>query len=145
MSNRASILAGACVTAQSSGAGVNYLVETPDGTLYLVFIDFNNDVAFTKSSDNGLSWSQPTVLFVGTTTALAVWYDRWSDIAAGLIHCAYTEAGNDDTMYRTINTESSDALSTETIIFAGGTTAGGGQLTIARARGGGGYFPPPIL
>lgn len=136
---RANVVAQSSTAAQFNGAGVNYLIETPSGVIYLVCVDTGSDVTLLKSSDGGLSWSNPVVVFAGSVTALSVWYDRWSDIAAGLIHCAYSESGNDDTLYRTIDTESSDALSTETVIFAGGTTAGGGQVSITRARGGNVY------
>ena len=127
------------VAGDYTGAGTKYVVQTPAGDIYIIHIDGNNDISFTKSTDGGFSWGVPVVVFAGTATAVSVWYDRWSDIAAGLIHCAYQESGTDDTLYRTIDTESSDALSTQTVIFAGGTTAGGGQLTIARARGGNVY------
>lgn len=123
------------VAAHYDGGGTNYVVETPSA-LYVVYVDTNSDVAFRKSTDGGITWSAATVIFAGTTTALSVWYDRWSNISAGLIHCAYTESGGDDTLYRSIDTESADALGTQTTIFAGGTTAGGGQVSITRARGG---------
>jgi hypothetical protein len=124
---------------QFNGAGTDYLIQTPTGVLYFVYVDTGSDVAFKKSTDGGLSWSAPTIVFAGTVTNLSVWYDRWSDIAAGLIHCAYTESAADDTLYRTINTESSDALSTQTTIFAGASTAAGGHLSITRAKGGNVY------
>lgn len=124
---------------QFSGAGTQYIVETPTGVLYIVYVDTGSDVAFKKSTDGGYTWSAPTVVFSGTVTSLSIWYDRWSDIAAGLIHCAYTESATDDTLYRTINTESSDALSTQTVIFAGTSTAAGDHLSITRARGGNVY------
>ena len=140
MSHRAdALLAQSNGTIQHSGAGTQYKIQTPSGVLYFIYADNLSDVSFRKSTDGGLTWSSPTKVFTGSVTALSAWYDRWSDIAAGLIHMAYTESGGDDTLYRTINTESSDALSTQTVIFAGGTTAGGGQLTIARARGGNVY------
>ena len=122
-----------------NGAGTMYLIQTPAGVLYLVHINVGVDVAYIKSTDGGRSWTDNTTVFVGTTTSLAVWYDRWSNISAGLIHCAYQESVTDDTLYRTINTESADALSTQTTIFAGGTTAAGGCLSITRARGGNVY------
>lgn len=119
---------------------VNYLVETPSGVIYLVYDDAGANAAYKKSSDGGYTWTTPVSLTSGQTlTQLSVWYDRWSGIAAGLIHVAYTESGTDDTHYRTIDTESSDALSTDTIIFAGSSTAGGGCLSIARAVGGNVY------
>jgi hypothetical protein len=124
---------------QFNGGGVQYIVQTPDNVLYIAYVDTLSDVAIRKSTDGGFSWSNPIVVFAGTVTALAVWYDRWSNIAAGLIHIAYTESVTDDTLYRTVDTESSDALSTQTVIFAGATTAAGGALSISRARGGNVY------
>lgn len=133
------ILAQSTGDLQFAGAGTNYIVQTPSGVLYMVYCDTGSDVAFKKSSDGGDTWSAPTVVFAGTVTNLSIWYDRWSNIAAGLIHCAYSESATDDTLYRTINTESSDALSTQTSIFAGTSTATGGHLSITRAVGGNVY------
>lgn len=121
------------------GAGTLYTIQTPTGVLYEVSIDAALDVVYSKSTDGGLTWATPVVVFAGSVTNVSVWYDRWSNIAAGLIHCAYTESATDDTLYRTINTESSDALSTQTVIFAGVSTAAGGMLSIARAVGGNVY------
>lgn len=139
MPRRADILYADAITANYSGAATNYVIETPSGVLYVVFIDSQSDVSFRKSVDGGITWGATVVVFAGTTTNLSVWYDRWSGIAAGLIHCAYTESGGSDTLYRTINTESSDALSTQTTIFAGTSRAAGGHLSITRAKGGNVY------
>jgi hypothetical protein len=122
-----------------NGAGTSYTVQTPAGVIYLVYVDANVDVMFRKSTDGGQTWSTPTTIFTGTTTQLSIWYDRWSNISAGLIHIAYTESVTDDVFYITINTESSDSLSTQTTIFAGATTAAGCSLSITRARGGNVY------
>jgi hypothetical protein len=121
-----------------TGAGTNYVVKTPSGVIYLVYIDPNNDVVFTKSTDGGFTWSTASsVSGAATAIQLSVWYDRWSNISAGLIHCAWVDSGSDDVLYRTINTESADALSSAaTVIFAGATTAAGCSLSITRARGG---------
>jgi len=124
---------------QFNGGNTNYIVQTPAGVLYYVYIDTGSDVAFRKSSDGGLTWSTPVIVFAGTATQLSIWYDRWSDIAAGLIHCAYAESATDDILYRTINTESSDALSTQTTVLLGASTAAGCFLSITRARGGNVY------
>jgi hypothetical protein len=118
------------------GAGINYSVVTNSGVWYVIYFDQNNDVAFVKSSDYGASWSDPTIIFAGTATNLAVWYDRWSDISGDIIHCAYVESVTDDVLYRNIDTASSDTLSTQTTIFAGLSQANGGYLAITRARGG---------
>lgn len=124
---------------QSSGGGTEYIVQTTTGVLYLIYVDTGSDLCFKKSSDGGLSWGASTVIFAGTVVSFSVWYDRWSSIAAGLIHLAYTESGGSDTLYRTINTESSDALSTQTTIFAGTSSAANGHLSITRAKGGNVY------
>lgn len=140
MGKRADILVAQTTgLVQFNGAGTNYLIQTPSGVLYFVYVDTGSDIAFKKSTNGGLTWSNATVVFTGTVTSLSVWYDRWSGISAGLIHCAYTESATDDTLYRTINTESSDALSTQTVIFAGASTAAGDSLSITRARGGNVY------
>jgi hypothetical protein len=125
--------------AMFNSGGINNLIQANNGDLYLVYIDSGSDVAFKKSTDNGLTWSNSTIVFAGTAVALSVWFDRWSNIAAGLIHCVYTESATDDTLYRTINTESSDALSTQTVIFAGASTATTGFLSVTRAVGGNVY------
>jgi hypothetical protein len=124
------------VTASYNGVGSYYLVQTPSGILYMVYVDNNIDVAWMKSPDGGFSWTAPVVIFAGTVVALAVWYDRWSNIAAGLIHIAYSESGGADILYRNLNTEGADALSAQTTVFAGLSTAAGGSLSITRARGG---------
>ena len=138
--HRADITIAQTITAiQRDGAGSQYLIQPPTGVLYIVYADTGSDVAFRKSTDGGKTWSRPTIIFAGTATAISVWYDRWSNIAAGLIHVVYTESATDDTLYRTINTESSDALSTQTVIFAGASTAAGGHLSVTRAVGGNVY------
>lgn len=139
MANRADVLAASPNIIHFNGAGTNYLVETPAGVLYLIYIDANQDVAFKKSLNGGLTWTVPTGIFTGSATRLAVWFDRWSGINAGLIHIAWDETVTDLARYRTIDTDSSDALSTETTIFTGASAGGGGFISIARAVGGNVY------
>jgi len=138
--NRADILAARTAgLLQFSGGGTTYLVQANNGDLYLFYVDTGSDLAFRKSTNKGLTWGAPTVVFAGTIVAISIWYDRWSGISGDLIHCAYTESGGSDTLYRTVNTASADALSTQTTIFAGTSTAAGGSLSITRARGGNVY------
>lgn len=141
MGRRVDLLAAKSINsfAHFNGGGQQWLIEANNGALYLVFIDDLSDVSFCKSTDGGFDWSPPVTIFAGTATAVAVWYDRWSGIAGDLIHVVYSESATDDTLYRTINTASSDALSTQTVIFAGASTATGGHLAVTRAVGGNVY------
>jgi len=131
---------GATTAHSNTGCGTMNLVQTPTGILYWVYIDIATDLYYKKSTDGGLTWGNPILIYTGTVTNFAVWYDRWSNISAGLIHLAYNQTDNSDTLYRTIDTESSDALSTQTVIFAGvSAVIGGSSLSICRARGGNVY------
>lgn len=125
-------------TAIRDGAGTNHLVQTLSGTLYCIYSRAAG-LVYRKSTDGGVSWGAAVDIMVTTTRVIqniAVWYDRWSGVNGGLIHVAYTNLTTDDTEYRSIDTENSDTLSSETAIFAGATAALGGSLSIVRARGG---------
>lgn len=133
--------AGGLIALNYTGLGSKYLVEKYDGSaLYAFYIDSLNDLVFVKSTDGGISWTQPTVIIAATVDSFSVWYDRWSNISAGLIHIVVIDNGNDDTLYRTINTESSDALSTQTIVIAQASAVmPNGYTSITRAVGGNVY------
>ena len=118
------------------GGSTNYVVETDAGVQYMVYINSSEDVVFSKSTDSGKTWSAETSIFTGTATQLSVWFDKWSGLAGGLIHCAYAESVTDDVFYRSINTASADALGTQTTIFAGASGAAGLTISITRTRGG---------
>jgi len=124
-------------TGDFNGAGTKHFVETIAGNLYAIYVNsINIDLEYSKSTDGGKSWAVPISLHAGTVISVAVTYDRWSNISAGLIHCAYTDNGVDDILYRNIDSENSDNLSAETTVFAGSTAISGGALSITRARGG---------
>ncbi len=130
---------------QFNGAGTQYVVQIPTGEIYIFYIDTGSDVAYRKSSDLGVSWSNPVIVFAGTTISLSVWYDKWSGLAGGLVHLAYTETGTSDTLYRTVNTASADALSTQTVIHAGtSAVVTGSNLSITRSQGGNVYCKTQI-
>ncbi|MCR4332733.1 MAG: hypothetical protein NUV34_08545, partial [Sulfuricaulis sp.] len=123
-------VSGVVNTSIYSGAGTLSIVKTPLGVFYVVYVNSAVDVAFIKSTDGGVTWAAPVTVFTGTATALSIWFDRWSNISAGLIHCAYTESVGSDTLYRSIDTENTDTLSAQTTIFAGASTLAGGALSI---------------
>lgn len=127
--------------AHYNGCGTAYPVKANNGAYYLIYIEAStNDVVYRKST-NGTTWGDAIVIKAETGINLAVWYDRWTPgLSTDLIHIAYTGTTADDTFYRTINTASADALSTETTIFAGATAvAGDGAISITRATGGNVY------
>lgn len=124
------------VGAQFNGAGTQSVIQTPSRVKYAIFIASDSDLYFSKSVDGGRSWTTPVVIFTGTCVGFAVWYDRYSGINADLIHVAYLESVTDDVLYRTIDTASSDTLSTQTVIFAGASTATVANISITRTVGG---------
>jgi len=122
----------ACFT----GAGRNYLVQTPAGKLYLFYGNQAGYLYCRSSTNGGLTWSDGILIDNGVVlTAFSVWYDRWSGVDADLVHLAYVDSDSDDVFYKNINL-ADNSLSGRTVIFAGASTAGGGCLSIARARGG---------
>ena len=126
----------AALAADYGGGGSNYLVQTPAGVLYAFAIDGASDVYFRKSTDGGITWGDATVVFAGTATQLAVWYDEWSGVSGGKIRLAYAESVTDDVLYRDLDVDT-DTLGTQTTIYAGTDTAGNANaLSIVTARGG---------
>jgi len=115
---------------------VNRVVHANNGAKYIVFVDGNSDVAYSKSTDGGYTWAERVIVYTGTVTALAVYYDRWSGRSTDKIRCAYAQSGGNDILYRDIDTANSDALGTETTVFNGASTASGGALTICTGRNG---------
>lgn len=140
MARRADVQVSDTVAAHWNGTGVNYVIKANNGYWYMVYIDALSDVVFRKSLD-GITWGNAVLACTaGTTTQLAVWYDRWSNLSSDYICIALSDSGNDDIMFRTINTGSSDALSTQTVVFAGASTAAGGHLSVCRSVGGNTYI-----
>lgn len=121
---------------QFNGGGTQYEVEIPNGNRYLFAVDNASDLTMKKSSDGGLTWSLPVAIFSGTMAAVSVWYDRWSGINADLIHVAYLESVGSDVLYRNVDAANSDALSTQTTVFAGASSATGSAFSIWKTRGG---------
>jgi hypothetical protein len=140
MARRADIVVANTVAVQWSGAGTNYIIQTPGGVLYMVYVDSLSDVVFKKSSDGGLTWTNSTVIHAGTASQLAVWYDRWSGLSTDNILVAYTDSGDDDTRFRSIDTASSDALSTAVVVFLGASAVAGGHISITRSVSGNVYI-----
>ncbi len=141
---RVDILLGRPNTANFDGAGTQYVVKTPTGVYYMIYRDGAPIRLCYKKSTDGVTWGAAVEISSLAVTNLAIWYDRWSSIAAGLIHIAYTGSATDDTFYRNLDTESSDTVSAEKTVFAGASTLAGGALSICRARGGNIYVKTMI-
>lgn len=118
------------------GMGSLYVVETPQGARYEFFLDQSQDPAYRKSLDGGKTWGTPVALKAAFCYGIAVWYDRWSNIDADLIHVIYLNQSDADVYYRNINAADADTLSAETKPFAGSSAAAGCSISITRARGG---------
>ena len=121
-----------------SGIGTVYVVQNPlNGDYYMFYSGAGADFYYVKSTDGGLNWSSPvTVIGSISTLSIAVYYDRWSNISAGLVHCAVVDSGGSDILYRNVDLENSDTLGTQVTVFDGVSAAGGGSLSITRTRGG---------
>ncbi len=120
-----------------SGGGTSYIVQKNGAvdTYYLIYTDSASDVSYLKSVDGGFTWAPAVNVYTGTVRAIAIWYDRWSGIAADVIHIAYVEDTGNNILYRSLDI-SSDTLGTETTVFDGTSAAGGGALSITVARNG---------
>jgi hypothetical protein len=129
------------VAQQTTGGGTFYPVITVAGSVYQFYVDASSDLAYVKSADSGKSWSAPVTVRTGTLTQFAVWYDRWSNISAGLIHLAYSDSATNLVYYRNLDTESSDTLGSEITAHTGTSiVATNGAISITRARGGNLYI-----
>lgn len=138
---KSAMIGQSITTGMLGAAATNYLVETSSGAMYFIYVDSLIDVFYVKSIDQGQTWTKPVEIFIAKVDSVAVWFDEWSGLAGGLIHIAMTDNNVDDILYRTINTASSDALSTQTTAWAGASAAvTGSSLSIARARGGNVYI-----
>lgn len=132
--------AQSAATTHYSGGGTCQFVQTSAGVLY-VFRLRSTIFEYLKSTDGGQTWATPVQIastsFSQSITQFAAWADWWSGVAGGLIHLAYTDSNDGDVKYRSIDTASSDTLSSVTVIFAGASTAGtSNAISISRARGG---------
>ena len=113
-------------------------VETPSGDFYKFFIGLDQDLYYTKSTNNMLSWGYPVKIVTGTVVGSAVWYDRWTPGDSGnLIHIAFIDATTHDITYDSLDT-SSDTLSGNVQVFNGASLAGSTNscITISKMRGG---------
>ena len=113
----------------------DYIVATANGDLYKIFIlEQNTDIYWTKSTDNGLTWNEPTLIDAATVAQLAVWYDQWSTATGSLIYIVWGEAAL--IHFRTLDT-SDDSMGTDTTAFTGVSGAGTTlTLSITKAVGG---------
>lgn len=88
-------------------------------TGYAFYVDATSqDLAYSKSSDGGTTWSAPVLIETTRTwTALSVWFDQWTpgDTTGTLIHVAAVEDTTDDTYYTYLDT-STDTLRTAPVL-----------------------------
>jgi hypothetical protein len=126
------------------GGGNHYLIQVPPNKVYVVYIDMDNDLRLAKSTNNGLTWDEPTGVVATTNNIMqySCWYDNWSDInSSNLIHIVYGNSVR-DYFYINYNT-STDTFSSATTIaaFAGLSFSNYFGISVTRAKGGNlGFF-----
>lgn len=135
------IVAGGLSGNFRNGTQSAHLVETPAGVLYYVYLSgVDNGLYWIKSTDNGISFTDP-VMLSGAGLAVvnfAVWYDKDTPGNSGtLIHVAYIESSNDDVLYRNLDTNG-DTMSTATTVEAMTSTGTVANCCIAITRAIGG-------
>lgn len=114
------------------------VVRPSNGDIYIFYVDLDSaNIHYVKSTDNGFTWSDAIAVATGSNQGLSVWYDRWSGIAADVVHLAYIEAAADDVFYRSLDL-ATDSLGTETTIstLTSASLATSTCISITRARGG---------
>ncbi len=93
-------------------------VWTDKDTGYIVYQDLGQDLVYRKTTDGGATWGDPVDIDVGTVGPYDVWFDKWTPGDSGtLIHIWWTETGDDDVHYRTLDT-SDDTLGTDTQVVS---------------------------
>lgn len=118
-------ISGCAPNTMSKNAAGSHIVQLPNGTIYVFVVKLlgTTDIAWTKSTDGGGTWSALTNIFTtNTVTQFALWYDRWSAIDADIIHLAYVDTSADAVYYAAFDT-STDSLGTQRTVFDGATTA----------------------
>jgi hypothetical protein len=117
-------------------------VWTDGNTAYIVYVNGSKALVYQKTTDGGNTWAAAVSINTGTIQHGSIWYDKWTPgLSTGLIHCAYLDSGSGNVLYRSINTASGDALSSETTVYAGSATGTSHNplnnwVDITRARGG---------
>lgn len=113
------------------------IVAVSSTHVYLFFSDDNADLAYTKSTDGGKTWSTKTVVAASITIeTMSIWFDGWTPGDAGtIIHVAYIEAGIDDVLYGHLDT-STDTWTGPVTVFAGASSTTTATIAIWKTRGG---------
>ena len=117
------------------------LVGTDKDTQYKIYVDGDNDIKYSKSTDGGGTWAAPVTVLAGSILAYAVWFDKWTPGDSGDdIHMVYIDHPTTDIRYRSLDT-SSDTLSTETTVrnessVRNATGFNEHTIGITKARGG---------
>jgi hypothetical protein len=138
MATAAIFTAAICPTAPNAG-GTSYLVQTA-AALYVFYKDTaDSDLYYKKSTDGGLTWGARVSVYVGNVLSFAVWYDKWSGLGTGNIHVVYSDPSVDDVLYKTVDTESADAQSGQTAVFAGTGIGTACYLSVTVSRAGNAY------
>lgn len=134
MGKNVQVLCGAPNRFYISRQSTIYNIETPTKVCYQIYIEaVLQDLVFIKSNDKGISWSNPSLILAGTVNSFSLYYDRWSNISAGLIHIGIIDGNN--VKYVNIDTENNDTISAVATLLSGTSSTTGGTLSIVRTIG----------
>lgn len=114
------------VTTQNSFNTVVSMEDPGVGTgkwVYVFYINSSGQLGFKKSADNGATYGTYQVVDAAPTTytAVAVWYDRWTDISdqtGNLIHVIGANSTDQGLRYFTIDTDNTDTVGGDTVALS---------------------------
>lgn len=108
---------------------------------YWFYVDGTTDrLSYRKTTDGGASWGSAVELATSTTLGYDVWFDQWTPGDSGtLIHFWHFTSGDDDVLWRTLDTNG-DTLGTQRVVFAGATFVAGRGVFVSGTKTRSGYL-----
>lgn len=121
--------------------GMRSVVFTTADIGYWFFNDGTTDrFSYRKTTDGGATWAAAVVLATSTTLAYDVWFDQWTPGDSGtLIHMWWFTSGEDDVVWRTLDTNG-DTLGTQRNVFVGSTFVAGRGVFVSGTKTRSGYL-----
>lgn len=121
--------------------GCRSVVFTTADIGYWFFLDNTTGrLNYSKTTDGGATWGGQTEIATSTTLGFDVWFDQWTPGDSGtLIHMFWITSGEDDTYWRSLDTNG-DTLGTLRTVFAGATYVAGRGVFVSGTKTRSGYL-----